>query len=113
MRDARIGDAYLDSRDIDELIADIEDQVGAIREELEANGLSAEAIEDELESSSEYEDWKRWTDFRDDVSPYAGSEWKHGLQLIHEDSFVEHAQTLADDIGAVDRNATWPTKRKK
>jgi alanyl-tRNA synthetase len=37
-----------------------------------------------------------------------GSEWSHGCQLIDENDFEEYARELAEDIGAVDKDATWP-----
>jgi hypothetical protein len=35
-------------------------------------------------------------------------DWQCGETLIRESYFKEYAQQLADDIGAIDRNATWP-----
>ena len=35
-------------------------------------------------------------------------DWKHGATLIRDNYFEEYAQELAEDIGAIDRNATWP-----
>ncbi len=40
---------------------------------------------------------------------YSGSEgFDDGATLIRESHFREYAEQLADDIGAIDRNATWP-----
>lgn len=36
------------------------------------------------------------------------SDWQDGAQLIRESYFQDYAQQLADDIGAVNANATWP-----
>jgi hypothetical protein len=36
------------------------------------------------------------------------SDWGDGATLVREGYFVEYAQNLADDIGAIDRNASWP-----
>jgi hypothetical protein len=36
-------------------------------------------------------------------------DWHHGEALIRDSYFTEYAQQLADDIGAIDRNAKWPT----
>lgn len=36
------------------------------------------------------------------------SEWQHGAALIHESYFTEYAQELAEDIGAIDKDAGWP-----
>lgn len=35
-------------------------------------------------------------------------DWEHGATLIRDSYFQEYAEELADDIGAIDRNATWP-----
>lgn len=36
------------------------------------------------------------------------SDWEYGETLIRDSYFVEYAQQLADDIGAIDVNASWP-----
>ena len=36
-------------------------------------------------------------------------DWPHGETLIHASYFTEYAEQLADDIGAIDRDAGWPT----
>jgi len=35
-------------------------------------------------------------------------DWNYGEQLIRESYFTDYARELADDIGAIDRNADWP-----
>ena len=35
-------------------------------------------------------------------------DWPHGESLIRDSYFTEYAEQLADDIGAIDRNANWP-----
>lgn len=35
-------------------------------------------------------------------------DWQYGETLIREDYFTEYAQELAEDIGAVDKDASWP-----
>lgn len=37
------------------------------------------------------------------------SDWEHGEMLIRDSYFEHYAMDLADDIGAIDRNAHWPT----
>lgn len=44
---------------------------------------------------------------QEDGEAYA-PDWKYGATLIRDSYFKEYAQELADDIGAIDRNATWP-----
>src|SRR5689334_22116322 len=36
------------------------------------------------------------------------ADWKHGETLIRDSYFKTYAQELADDIGAIDANASWP-----
>lgn len=36
------------------------------------------------------------------------SDWMYGAQLIRESYFKDYAQQLAEDIGAVNADATWP-----
>lgn len=37
-----------------------------------------------------------------------GRLFKDGTELIHQGNFEDHARQLAEDIGAIDRNASWP-----
>ena len=43
----------------------------------------------------------------EEASDYA-EDWTHGECLIRDSYFVEYAEQLADDIGAIDASATWP-----
>lgn len=36
------------------------------------------------------------------------ADWFHGETLIRDDYFEEYARDLAEDIGAIDRDAAWP-----
>lgn len=57
--------------------------------------------DDELEELAELEAFaKEGEDYCDD--------WHHGETLIREEYFEEYAQELAEDIGAVNKEATWP-----
>lgn len=40
----------------------------------------------------------------DDASP----DWSYGVTLVRDSYFVTYASEYADDIGATDRNASWP-----
>ncbi len=35
-------------------------------------------------------------------------DWEYGAHMIREDTFEDYAQELAEDIGAIDPNASWP-----
>lgn len=100
-------DNILDSRDIlkkrDELIAEWEENT---EDSFEDYALSADDLAVGLN--------------RDDAEILANlialceeaetgvEDWEYGATLIHENYFVSYAEELADDIGAIDQNATWP-----
>lgn len=65
------------------------------REELEAERDEAKAELKALKALAEQ------------ASGYA-ADWQYGEALIRDSYFKEYAQELAEDIGAIDRNATWP-----
>ena len=44
--------------------------------------------------------------FREEARQYC--EWDDGETLIEADYFKDYAEEVANDIGAVDRNASWP-----
>lgn len=50
--------------------------------------------------------------FVDEMKGYGGDhQWqgdRYPVTLIRDSYFVDYAAELADDIGAIDRNATWP-----
>jgi galactokinase len=43
----------------------------------------------------------------DEGKDYSG-DWGYGATLIRDSYFIEYAKELADDIGAIDSNASWP-----
>lgn len=45
--------------------------------------------------------------FADEASGYA-ADWHYGERFIADSYFEDYARELADDIGAIDGNATWP-----
>lgn len=88
-------DDIIDSRDI---IARIE--------ELESEIESAEEDGEEPDADS-VEELSILQALADEASGYA-ADWEYGETLIRDDYFEDYAQELAEDIGAIDRNANWP-----
>lgn len=82
-------DSIIDSRDVIEWLEDFESREP---DELDGDERRAFAALKAL---------------ADQAEGYAG-DWRHGAQLIRDSYFKEYAQELADDIGAIDRNARWP-----
>lgn len=82
-------DDIIDSRDV---IARIE--------ELELFDEDDELDEDDREYL------KALKELADEAEGYG--DWSHGETLIRHSHFVEYAEQLAEDIGAVSESASWP-----
>lgn len=54
------------------------------------------------------EDEQELLDAIDELENEGIEDWEYGAQFIREDYFEEYAQQLAEDIGAIDPNASWP-----
>lgn len=93
---------YLDSRDIIARIDYLETMIEAGKE-------------DAAEGPDEYEieELAALKALADEASGYA-ADWQYGEQLIRDDIFVDYAETLADDIGAInsgrDGSTPWPLR---
>ena len=76
----------IDSRDVIERISELED---ADRDEVEQDELDMLlALQAEAEGYI--------------------VDWEHGEALIRDSYFQQYAEGLAESIGAIDRNASWP-----
>lgn len=69
----------------------------------EANLKEAETA---METWTDYEEFAALKSFVDEASGYG--DWDHGETFIADSHFEDYAQELAEDIGAVKRNAEWP-----
>jgi predicted RNA-binding Zn-ribbon protein involved in translation (DUF1610 family) len=65
-------------------------------------GTSAPSLPDD-----EAEELAALKALQDEAEGYC-SDWQHGATLIRDSYFEEYAEQFADDIGAIDRNASWP-----
>jgi hypothetical protein len=81
----------IDSRDI---IARIE--------ELESRKAEGETLDDD-----EAHELEKLAELASEVEPYA-PDWRYGSGLIRDSYFTEYAQELAEDLGAVNRDMSWP-----
>ena len=82
----------------DESVFDSREVIDRI-EELEADDSRDENDEEELAALRA---------FAEEAEGYA-PDWHYGATFIRDSYFVEYAQELADDIGAVDSDAGWPS----
>lgn len=82
---------YLESFEVDEATEDTTELDG---EHFELDG-------------SEIVELQSLRNLRDEAEGYA-PDWKYGEALILDSYFEDYAQQLAEDIGAIDKNASWP-----
>lgn len=70
-----------------------------------------ESLEGE-ESHDSVEELKLLQDFMDEMKGYGGDEqWRgdwYPVTIIRDSYFKEYAMELADDIGAINKDAKWP-----
>ena len=117
-------DDIIDSRDVISRIEELEAERDALDktvEEMDADYNRASYGEDGTEHDALIQArkaLKEWDDdndaelaalqaLADEASGYA-ADWRHGEALIRDSYFKDYAMELAEDIGAVDRNAQWP-----
>lgn len=66
-----------------------------------------ELEDDEGRDNDEQEELDALKALADEASDYA-ADWQYGEALIRDTYFKKYAQDLAEDIGAIDANASWP-----
>lgn len=86
-------DDCIDSRDVIKAIEELEDTVS----------------QDDIDRLIESDEATELVALRDLARQGEGcADWLHGEQLIRDSYFVTHAQEMAEEIGAIPDNATWP-----
>ena len=95
----------IDSRDIVERVNEIEEDIAAIDDDAlpDVEGHIAadrKELQDELDILNELVEV---------IDGYSGDSAKDGVTLVAESYWVEYAQELADDIGALPKEFSWPT----
>lgn len=121
MQNWKIGDDILDTRDLEERIDELEALEADYLECKQAyeevmddpHAFEAEEIEmaqrhyfDHEFDEADAEELQTLRDFKEDMEGYC--DWIHGETLIEESYRETYAEQLAEDIGAIDRNANWP-----
>ena len=117
-------DDIIDSRDVIARIEELEAERDALDEtveEMDADYNRASYGEDGTEHDALIQArkaLKEWDDdndaelaalqaLADEASGYA-ADWHYGEALIRDSYFRDYAMQLAEDIGAIDSNASWP-----
>ncbi len=101
-------DDIFDSRDIESKIEELQSDFDALVDEYEDPDGDEDAGEDLRNWLEENGDeFVTLLAFREEVEQYT-REWRYGATIIAEIYFEDYAQQFAKDIGAIDRDATWP-----
>jgi hypothetical protein len=101
----------IDSRDIIERIEELREKMSGAcivpegSDWATAGDCSAHAHMDGWDELDE--ELKQLLALQEEAEGYSG-DWKYGATLIRDSYFEEYAKQLADDIGAIDSNASWP-----
>lgn len=91
---------------------DIIDSREVIERLAELSGMWADWQNNKADDSlilddDEIAELKALTVLSEECSDYA-DDWAYGAALIRDSYFMEYAQELAEDIGAIDSEASWP-----
>jgi hypothetical protein len=98
----------IDSRDIQERIDELQSEFDSLVDEYEDVDGEEDAGEDLLNWLEENGDeFVTLLEVKEEVEQYT-SEWDDGAFMIADNHFEDYAQELAEDTGAIDRNAKWP-----
>jgi hypothetical protein len=103
---------YIDTRDLAKLADEIRDALEMLEGGLTLDGERDESALEALDCSTGIpeDDEQIARDLLAELESLAEeiTEWDDGATLIPEDEFEDYARELAEDIGAIDRDAGWP-----
>ncbi len=105
-REVSNSEDILDSRDVIKRIEELQSE----RDDLEFMDDEEKPLAErqkEFDESEEGEELKALLALQDEAEGYA-SDWRYGETLIRDSYFKEYAEQLAEDIGAINRDASWP-----
>lgn len=104
-REVSNSDDVIDSRDVIARIEELEADISSAEE------AATESGNDPSSHEAQYSEWREelaaLKSLAAEAEGYA-ADWHHGETLIRDSYFKRYAMELADDIGAIDRNASWP-----
>ena len=76
---------------------------------LDSRDIIARVAELEAVHEEDFDEWDELQALKQLAEQGESSrDWRYGETLIRDSYFEEYAQQLAEDIGAIDRNANWP-----
>jgi len=95
----------LDDEEDADRIAEIENEIDSLRSDIQSMEDNISTIRNDIEEAQEELDPIK--SLAEDAEGYS-ADWNYGEALIRDSYFIEYAQQLAEDIGAIDDNANWP-----
>jgi hypothetical protein len=104
-------DGYIDSRDVIERLDELEDAASEEPTDLGCTACGEESYPDDEIPSLGPEcatELRTLRTFAEQGSQVA-ADWEHGETFIPESDFEDYARELAEDIGAIQSDAGWPT----
>jgi hypothetical protein len=102
-------DDIIDSRDVIARIEELEDDRAIVSEDQLAAEMAGKEPTTTLAEWDEDNgaELKALRALAEEAEGYA-ADWRHGEALIRDSYFQTYAQELAEDIGAINREASWP-----
>jgi hypothetical protein len=110
-------DDVIDSRDVIARIEELEGERDSfeIDAEMEPDTISiimesdtdASRVEWAIQNEDDAKELKALTELAEEAEDYA-SDWRYGETLIRDSYFEDYARDLAEDIGAIKEDASWP-----
>lgn len=91
----------IDSRELVDLIDELESNAEAFAGDPEG--------EDDAEREDDAADLAALITLRKECEHYSGDTFRDGVQFIADYYFEDYARELAEDLGAVNPSADWPT----
>jgi hypothetical protein len=112
-REISNADDVIDSRDVIARIEELQNEKDNFQDENELpNSDLLDMTEEqniqwmEWDESDEGQELKALIALQNDAN--GSPDWEYGETLIRDSHFEDYAQELAEDIGAINKDATWP-----
>ena len=109
----------IDSREIIDRIEYLEDEQTTLSDKLDEAKENEDNLEElqtalkdaqealkEWDESDEGQELRALKSIQDEADGY--SDWKHGATLIRDSYFTEYAEQLANEMGAINKDQSWP-----
>ena len=99
----------IDSRDIIERIQELESERDSFVDDNESENTCLASLRQQWadENPEEWSELNALLELQEEAEGYS-EDWQFGATLISDSYFKDYAQELAEDIGAINSDASWP-----